>query len=286
MTPSSIDTPPAIEIDRFEELDSTSALARRLVQENHAALRVPRTIVASRQTAGRGRLGRAWASPGGGLWCTLIWPLDPPTSHDALPSGAPRPHPDLQPVRAPTAPGGDVLDGLGLRIGLACTLTIEDTLQRCGIRPEVRLRWPNDVLVDGRKVLGVLVEVLAERGLMWALVGVGINANFDAADLPGELCTRATTLREESGCDVDLGRLLDDLHARLVPALQTRGLDEPTLSAARARLYGVGRPISESSSARELAPGVLIGLSDAGFPLVVSAPVPAQPRPREPSDPR
>jgi len=121
-------------------------------------------VLAEEQTAGRGRMGRNWASPRGGLWLTLV----------------------LRPGEA------SLLGPLSLSAGVAVARALGEV---CGV--DARLKWPNDVLVSGRKVAGVLVEGSAEaRALRYALVGIGINVNND---LPPELRATAVSLREVVG---------------------------------------------------------------------------------------
>jgi len=186
---------------RLDSTDSTSALARRRIAagdlSGHGAV-----FVAATQTNGVGRLGRAWASPRGGLWCTLAQPIDPAA-----------------------------VEGLGLRVGEAMCAAIQTALVRAGSAARVVMKQPNDALIEGRKVAGVLTEILAptrpERpvsGTKWALVGVGINANFAYSDLPEPLRATATTLRdclriERIQRDIDLEALLADLTERLTAAI-------------------------------------------------------------------
>lgn len=199
-------------------------------------------MVARTQTAGRGRFARAWASPAGGLWCTIAM-----------------------------ASEGVVLDGLGLRIGLACARTVEGALRRAGNGDEVRLKWPNDVYVVGKKILGVLTEGVAIAGARFLLVGVGINANFGVGELPPEVAATATTLRERTGADTDLGVLLEDLIGNLEGAIRAPGVDGAMLGEARFRLYGVGKEAEVRISDGQSVRGVLVGLDDAGRPVVRTA---------------
>ncbi|RMD62267.1 MAG: bifunctional biotin--[acetyl-CoA-carboxylase] synthetase/biotin operon repressor, partial [Planctomycetota bacterium] len=114
-----------IPIQTYEELDSTSLEARRDVESGELGDQA-RLYVAKRQTRGLGRFRRSWASPAGGLWCTLAWPVN------------------LEPRL--------VLEGLGLRVGVAVVHTVEHTLAAHGVGAPVQLKWPNDVMVKGRKI--------------------------------------------------------------------------------------------------------------------------------------
>jgi len=171
-------------------------------------------VVAERQTAGRGRQGRVWHSPPGGLWLGVVI----------------RPH-------APPEPGP-----LALRVGLAVAETLARFLP-AGTR--VGVKWPNDVLLDGSKVGGVLCEARWLAGeTRWVAVGVGINLTnatptdvpygaTAAGDLPREqvavaLAEAIAGMRDDAGLDADelvrLGRL---------DALRGRRLTEPLAGIAR-----------------------------------------------------
>ncbi len=241
---------PPVHVEQFDTIDSTSLHARRMIEVGGGSLPGdrPRLIVARRQTAGRGRVGRPWTSPEGGLWCTLIWPMP------AVSSG--------------------VVNGLGLRVGLACAMAVEHALAQTDTPAArvaasgVRLKWPNDVLIHGRKVLGVLTEVVRRERLAWIVIGVGINANFPRALLPPELHHSATTLHDElGGVAVDLTGLRADLVARLLEAVGTPGLTGETLGAARQRLFDVGQTVVTLVEGT-LVPGTLLGLSDDGRPVL------------------
>lgn len=131
------------------------------------------------QTAGRGRMGRTWVSPwGAGVLFSIA--LQPRTPVERLPP-------------------------LGLVVAEAvCEATWDDA----------RVRWPNDVVVDGRKLAGVLAE-LREGGLV---VGIGVNANLAPDELPREARVTATSLRILRGAPVDRAQLLADLVASIEAA--------------------------------------------------------------------
>jgi len=119
---------------RLEEVDSTNEYARRMAPD------VPEgtVVVARRQTSGRGREGRSWASPEGGLWMSMI--LKPKKVDPRL-------------VFTGALAVGDVLDEFGIRSGI---------------------KWPNDVWVGGKKIAGVLTEGKAGR---YVILGIGLNVN-------------------------------------------------------------------------------------------------------------
>jgi BirA family biotin operon repressor/biotin-[acetyl-CoA-carboxylase] ligase len=156
--------PPAYRLRAYDGLPSTNDEARRLVLQDDAE---DGTLVwAQEQTAGRGRRGRCWTSPRGNLYVTAI-----------------------------LRPDGTV--GEAAQLGFAAALALVDALGH--LMPpltEVRLKWPNDVLVNDRKVAGILLETVIDsdgsfRGL---LLGLGVNI----ADAPDDTAFPATALHWES----------------------------------------------------------------------------------------
>ena len=153
-------------------------------------------VTAGEQTAGRGRQGRGWATP--------------PQSALALSLVVREPDPLLS-----------------LRAGLA----VADLAG-----PAAAVKWPNDVLLDGRKVAGVLVEGRPQEG--WAVLGIGVNVALDLADLPEELHETAGTLgRHPRELPAALAELLAALDVRLAEPVPT------TLAALRERDALLGRPV-------------------------------------------
>jgi BirA family biotin operon repressor/biotin-[acetyl-CoA-carboxylase] ligase len=148
--------------------------------------------VAEEQTAGRGRLGRPWQAP---------------ASTSILVSVNLRPNVDV-----PRLPE------LSVVAGVAAAEAIE---RETGLRPEVR--FPNDLLIRGRKVAGILAEARDDR----VVLGIGINANLSEEELPTNVDTPATSLSIESGAPVNraelLATLLERLEARYDAWVQSSG---------------------------------------------------------------
>lgn len=136
--------PAGYSVATFEAIDSTNEEARRRAATGE---RGPLWIWAKHQTAGRGRRGREWESPEGNLMATLL-----------LAPG----------VSAPEA----------ARLSFVAALAVHDLAAAYATRSAVRVKWPNDVLVDGKKVAGILLESSAEAGvdiLPWVAIGIGVN---------------------------------------------------------------------------------------------------------------
>ncbi len=228
---------PLPELEHLDEIDSTSHHARRLIEDGRFGSH-PRVFLAGTQTGGVGRFGRAWASPAGGVWMTMAWPVVANTEK--------------------------VLDGLGLRVGLAMLRAIDHTLAAHGHDSDVRIKWPNDIFIHRKKVAGALCETIPYGATTYILVGVGINGNFPVGDLPEELRTTATTMLDEVGSKVNLDRLINDLTKGLAQALTSHGINPAKLGVIERRLYGVGEPTTVTFPDQTTLTGSLVGLTGDG----------------------
>ena len=167
-------------VHRLEEVPSTNTYLRRLAAEKDA---VPDgwLVVARRQTAGRGRMGRKWVAPEGAVLCFSFFVRA-----------------EVPPETAPSA-------------GMAAALAVDDFLREEGLPS--RPKWPNDVLVGGRKICGILCE-RAGNGLV---IGIGLNVNL-TPEQAAEIDRPATSILIETGRRLPLEEALD----RLLPFLSRR----------------------------------------------------------------
>jgi BirA family biotin operon repressor/biotin-[acetyl-CoA-carboxylase] ligase len=138
-------------------------------------------VVANTQTGGRGRLGRSWVSPPGvNLYFTIL--LKPAFSPDEAP---------LLTLMAAVASVSDIRMVTGLDAGI---------------------KWPNDILVSGRKAGGILLEMRTDADkIRFVAIGIGINVNMDVEALPEEIRSLSTTLTKEGNIKVDRARLLENI---------------------------------------------------------------------------
>lgn len=239
-----------IPVERRESLWSTSGEARERVRRGE--LTGAQVIVAARQTGAYGQRGRTWQAPPGGLWWTLACPWD---RIDA---------------------GQDGAEALGILTGGACLEAISRALEPARVgRDRITLKWPNDVLIDGRKVCGCLCERVEGGGESkgaWLIVGVGINVNNDPAALIGEMRSPPTSMRAVAGREFALEELEVALTQRMQRALRPRSAPEvrAELSGIADRLHGLGGPIVVQDGGGELIRGVLEGLSDTGRLVVMT----------------
>ena len=160
------------EIHYFREVDSTNEVAKKLAREGAPEGTI---IIAESQSRGKGRRGKKWISPLGGAWLSIIL------------------RPNTLPINAPQ---------LTFIAGVAAAQTIKDEY---GL--DAGIKWPNDVLIDNKKVCGVLTEISTEIDTIdYIVTGIGIDANIDVNLLPPEL--RDTTTSIKSELDHDISRMI------------------------------------------------------------------------------
>lgn len=150
----------------FEETNSTNDVAEKLARDG---VKEGVVVFAESQKKGRGRLGRQWLSPPRkGLWFSVLL------------------RPDLRPQAA-------------TQLTVAAATALARAIRRqTNLTPEIK--WPNDILLRGKKVAGILTELSAEVDrIRYVIMGIGVDVNLTSADLPPELRKIATSLRIESG---------------------------------------------------------------------------------------
>lgn len=164
-------------IEYFTETDSTNTVAETLARGGGVEGSV---VIAEAQSRGRGRLGRSWVSPPNrNLYLSIV--LRPPIAAEDAPK-------------------------LALVAGLA---TAEAVREWCG---RAQLKWPNDVLIDGRKVAGLLAEMgMDGERLGYVIIGIGVNLNMTLDELPAELRDKAGSLLVATGAVVDRVAFTDRL---------------------------------------------------------------------------
>lgn len=174
----------------FQETTSTSDILEKLARDG---VREGMVIFAESQSRGRGRLGRQWVSPPGkGLWFSVL--LRPP----------------LRPQAA-------------TRLTVAAAVALSRAIRReLPLRPEIK--WPNDIMLHGRKIAGVLTELSGELdSIRHVSLGIGVNVNLDESELPPAVRSSATSLKLALGRPADrpalaagILRELDNTYAAVV----------------------------------------------------------------------
>ncbi len=217
----------------FTETDSTNMQAKNLSSACHGAL-----IVADKQTAGRGRLGRTWSSPAGSsIYMTL------------------RLEPKMIPDKAPM-------------LTLVMALSVAETVHEVtGL--EASIKWPNDIVVNKKKICGILTEMSVDTtGIQYVVIGVGVNVN--TKDFPEEIQDMATSLYKEAAMTFDrakiIAKILERFEANYETFMQNGSL------ASLAGSYNA-RLINKNKEVRVLEPGqeyngYALGINEVGELLV------------------
>lgn len=213
-----------------DEVGSTNAEALRLAEAGAPEFTL---VTTRRQTAGRGRRGKSWVSPEGNLYASIV----------------------LRPDRPPA-----VLSQLSFVVALAAG----DLLDRLGVQGRVAFKWPNDVLVEGAKISGILLE----GGQGHLVAGIGVNLAHHPADTP-----YPTTSVAAHGGRADV----EEATAALADAFlgwYRRWLDEgfaPVREAWLARAAGLGREIRVTLHEGKVDTGVFSALDESGALVLTHA---------------
>jgi len=184
------------EIYYFDSIDSTNAKAKELAHKDKIDGAV---VIAEEQTNGRGRLGRSWASPNRkGVWMSIIL------------------KPQIEPQDA-------------VKITQVTAAAVWKAMNQMGIKTQIK--WPNDIVLNGKKVCGILTEMSGELNrLNYLVVGIGINANTDIDEFPEEIKSKATSLKLETGHEVDrkklVGYILNSFETLYKELVKERSIEE------------------------------------------------------------
>ena len=215
--------------------ESTQGLALSIAARKKWANGI--VVIAESQKGGRGRLRRKWFSPKGGLWFSvLLRPRIPTSSITLIPFVA----------------------ALAVREAIAKTTELDP-----------RLKWPNDVMISGKKVAGILVDISAEAELVnYAVVGVGVNANVDASALSAKITDMQgiTSLQNELGHKVSMLELLRNILEGLEHNLDllTREGENQIISAWKMHTDMFGRKVTVLQNGKAVHEGVAADLGQDG----------------------
>lgn len=220
----------------YETVTSTQKIAHELAQNGEPE---GSFVIAEQQQSGRGRLERPWYSPkGSGIWMSLIL------------------RPRLEPNQTPQ---------LTLLTAVAVAQAIEQVTE---VTPEIK--WPNDILIRGKKCTGILTELQAESDrVKYMIIGIGINVNQEKEDFPKELETIATSLKIVSGTEVSRVKLVQEIlkrHEKLYHLYINEGF-----LPVKLLWEGYSSTIGKTIVARTISGsihGIAIGLTDEGVLLL------------------
>ena len=230
----------------YNTLDSTNAAAKRLSAANPGRVLL---VSAATQTAGRGRLGRVWKSPAGGAWFTLAYP-------------APE-----DPIVAQAAP---------LAVAAAVVEVLIETMSNPPLprAHALTIKWPNDLLLNNRKVCGILCErtLAGSRSSGSAapstlILGIGVNANVDPCELTqGDMRYPATSLVGETHRRGSVPELIDAAGRRIAAKMDdlcTHGLNCDVIRTVKRHLAWRGCRVSLTRGSEQLE-GVVMGIDGLG----------------------
>lgn len=204
----------------FDTLESTNTKAKELASKPGLDGAV---VVSEEQTTGKGRLGRNWVSPKHrGVWMSVIL------------------KPDIEPSSVPKI----------VHIAAAAVIL---AMQELGINASVK--WPNDIILNGKKVCGILTEMSGEiNHIDYVVVGIGINANLALEDIPPEITEKASSLYVETGSAVDrkclAAKVLNHFETLYLDFLETGTIDA-SLRICRDNSILLGRDIRIIARSKE-----------------------------------
>lgn len=219
----------------FEEVDSTNLVAKQLGKQEgtHGIL-----VVAEKQNAGRGRLGRNWSSPkGSGIYLSLVL------------------QPEINPEHAAML---TIIAALAVNQGIRKTTGIESYI-----------KWPNDIVINGKKVCGILTEMSSVNEKLECVV-IGIGINVSQMSFPKELKSMATSLQMEGKKDVDRSELIINIMNYLEmyykSFIKEKSL-QPIVGEYNSFLVNMGRQVRILDDAASYT-GTALGINESGALLV------------------
>ncbi|MFQ5456303.1 MAG: biotin--[acetyl-CoA-carboxylase] ligase [Nitrospirota bacterium] len=164
-------------IYQFKKVDSTNRISADMAKKG---VEEGTVLIAEIQEKGRGRIGRSWFSPEGNIYLSII----------------------LRPALS-----SQMASLLTLIASISVTRVIRDITSL-----DAKIKWPNDIFIRNKKVGGILTELSADsEKIRYAVVGIGLNVNIEKNDLPEEISSVATSLREEAGRSIDRRSLVVNL---------------------------------------------------------------------------
>ena len=237
MSETTVTLPDGVDLLHFKEIDSTNSEAARQIAAGNAT---PTWIWADRQVAGRGRRGREWVSQAGNLFCTLMLPVTVPVAEAA-------------------------------KLSFVAALAGAALVEHFAPGADVKVKWPNDVLLRDKKVMGILLESntpTAEQHDVTLSIGIGVNLTSH----PDNVETEATSIRSQgfeapSPADA-LHKLASEFHG-LLAIWEQRGFG-PIRDAWLAKAKGLGQDIRVRLPQETLL-GVFDGLDESGA-LILKTP--------------
>ena len=220
----------------YKEVRSTNTIAKFLSINDCEDGAV---VISEKQTDAKGRSGKSWASPLGGIWLSII--LKPILDHSKLPL-----------------------------ITLATGVAVAKTLEKIGVEnPEIK--WPNDIMIDDKKVCGILTEAVTKFNTIEnVIVGVGIDANLNVSDFPEELQFGTTTLKEALGREGNENLLIKIFLEEFEDIIEQfkNAKYEDILKEWRKRSYSIGKIVEVREPFNTSYDAYVLGIAKEGALVV------------------
>lgn len=231
----------ASDISFNETVDSTNNVAKKMAEDGaaHGTL-----VVAEQQTGGKGRRGRHWVSPSGtGIWMTYIL------------------RPDITPDRASM---------LTLVAAMATAEGIQKHISRVGSDAVCAIKWPNDIVLNSKKIVGILTEMSAEPDCVnYVVTGIGINVNM--TEFEEDIKENATSILKETDCRMRRSEIIGTITKKFEEYYETfiKTADLSALADSyNSILINKGRQVRISASGGEEETGTAVGIDDRGGLLI------------------
>ncbi len=224
------------EIYIFNEVMSTNTVGKFLSEND---VENGTVILSEKQSGAKGRLGKHWESPLGGIWLSII--VKPKVDHSKIPM-----------------------------ITLATGVAVVKTLERIGIE-DAEIKWPNDVMINGKKVCGILTEAITKFNTIESvIIGVGIDANFNVDVLPEELREGTTTLGRELDQKVNENEVIRFFLEEFekIGVLFEEGEFEKILKEWRRYSYSIGKIVEVREPFSKTYDAYVLGISREGALVV------------------
>ena len=220
----------------YKEVSSTNTVARFLSLNDAKNGTV---VISEKQTKAKGRSGKSWESPLGGVWLSII--LNPNVDHSKIPL-----------------------------ITLATGVAVAKTLENIGVEdPEIK--WPNDIMINGKKVCGILTEAVAKFNTIESvIIGVGIDANLDVEQFPEDLQEGTTTLKEVLGREGNENSLIKTFleeFEKISEQFIHEGYED-ILKEWRKRSYSIGKIVEVREPFNTYYDAYVIGIGKEGALVV------------------
>ena len=220
----------------YNEVNSTNTVAKFLAMNN---VENGSVVISEKQNAAKGRSGKSWESPIGGVWLSII--LNPQVDYSKLPL-----------------------------ITLATGVAVAKMLEKVGVK-NPQIKWPNDIMIYGKKVCGILTEAVTKFNTIEnVIIGVGIDANLDINDFPKELQDGTTTIEIELGKKEDeatLIRIFLEEFEKIIEVFNNKGYED-ILKEWRKRSYTIGKIVEVREPFNKHYDGYVVGIGKEGELIV------------------